>query len=131
MSFVDNSAKTNWKFIGIVAILAVLIGSGILGYSYLSNQSQTISDEQRVGIQEDSSENEVLEKEERSEEIIEIVRVKEVDLPDAGLLKEWGINILESDIAIIEDSKVKPALPFIKDSKIFIFIFVETTCSLS
>ena len=65
--------------------------------------------------------DEVLEKEKRSEEIIEIVRVKEVDLPDAGLLKEWGINILEADIAIIDDSKVKSVLPFIKDSKIFIF----------
>ena len=27
---IDNSAKTNWKFIGVVAILAILIGGGIL-----------------------------------------------------------------------------------------------------
>ena len=33
MSFVlDNSAKTNWKFTGIVVILAVLIGGGVLLY---------------------------------------------------------------------------------------------------
>ena len=30
MTFIDNSAKTSWKFIGIVAIIATLIGSGIL-----------------------------------------------------------------------------------------------------
>jgi len=29
---IDNSTKTNWKFIGIVVVLAVLIGGGILWY---------------------------------------------------------------------------------------------------
>jgi len=30
MTLIDNSAKTNWKFIGIVVIVAVVIGGGIL-----------------------------------------------------------------------------------------------------
>ena len=33
MTFIDNSAKTNWKFIGIVAVIAILIGGGILALS--------------------------------------------------------------------------------------------------
>ena len=38
MTFIDNSAKTNWKFIGIVAVIAILIGGGIL---VLSSQKET------------------------------------------------------------------------------------------
>ena len=33
MYFIDNSAKTNWKFIGLVAVVAIAIGAGILIFS--------------------------------------------------------------------------------------------------
>ena len=42
MTFIGSSAKTNWKFIGIIAILTVFIGGGILFYS-LSKPKADIS----------------------------------------------------------------------------------------
>ena len=42
MTFIDNSAKTNWKFVGIVAILAVVIGAVAL-FAVLNTQSTQTS----------------------------------------------------------------------------------------
>lgn len=48
MTFIDNSARTNWKFIGIVAILAVLVGGGVFAWQYFGLPEE-IEDETAFG----------------------------------------------------------------------------------
>ncbi|MCH7604623.1 hypothetical protein IID24_01380 [Patescibacteria group bacterium] len=51
MTFIDNSAKTSWKFIGVVAILAILVGGGVFVYQFAEQQNQ----EQNKDIRQDET----------------------------------------------------------------------------
>ena len=63
MPFVDNSAQTNWKFIWIVAILAVLVGGGALLYKDSTSEGGSLL---QKGEQE--SDTQVAEKSEEPQE---------------------------------------------------------------
>ena len=48
---IDNSAKTNWKFIGIVAILAVLVSAGVFVLSTQRNDSPRVAEITRPQVE--------------------------------------------------------------------------------